>query len=88
MKAIFDIPEETQVQAVKVFTVEADPNDPDPLLEDFPGPYELDMNVTLTLEPGKEYEVLAVKPDVNGICIWLNETLCIPDYPEEKVKLI
>jgi len=87
MKAIFDISEDVQVKAVKQFVMSDDPENPDPDL-DFPGPYELDMEVNVTLVPGLEYEVLRIEETDDSVSLWLNETFCIPNYPKEKVRLI
>lgn len=88
MKAIFSIPEETQVQAIKVFVMPVDPNDTDPILEGCSEDLELEMGVNVTLVPGKEYDVFNVVDASEGVTIWLTETLYIPDFPKEKVQLI
>lgn len=87
MKAKFDISENLQVRAIQRLEVTDDPANPDPDL-DFPGPYIMDMGVDFLLSPGQEYDIAEVVDDgENTVSVWLNNELCIPNFPKEKVLL-
>jgi hypothetical protein len=90
MKAIFKIPEETHVKAVKDIVISDAQLKTDPDFDETDGPCSLPMGVNLKVVPGVEYDILHAEPEPDGatITLWLSETLYVPDYPRNMVTLM
>lgn len=86
MKIIFKVRKRTQVLAVKQLELnEADLNG----LELPPSAYSLDMETSIELVPGKKYSAVSlVDESPTTVTVWLNYTLCIPNFPKEKIRIV